>query len=217
MKIGIVGAGRIGGSLAELFAGAGHEVMVSNSRGPETLSDLVASIEGDVEAGTPEEAGAFGDVDVITIPLKAVWGLPSEMFDGKVLIDTNNYYPGRDGHIEELDSGSKSSSQMVAEHFPGARVVKAFNAIFFEHLRSEASPDSPPEDRTGIAVAADDADAKSTVIDLIDQIGFTGVDAGDLAGSRRQQPGTPVYPTRTDEGMTKPGTPAQIRERLEQT
>jgi 8-hydroxy-5-deazaflavin:NADPH oxidoreductase len=216
MKIGIVGAGRIGGTLAQLFAAAGHEVMIANSRGPATLQDLVSSIDGDVSAGEATEAAAFGDVDVLTIPLKAVWDLPNEMFDGKILIDTNNYYPDRDGHISELDNDSKSSSQMIAEHFPTARVVKAFNAIYFEHLRDEGEPGSPSEQRTGIAVASDDDEAKRVVFDLIDEIRFTPVDSGDLRSSRHQQPGTPVYPTVIDGGMSKPGTPAEVAERLRQ-
>lgn len=189
MRIGIIGAGRIGGGLAVRFAAAGHQVMVSNSRGPDTLADLVASIQGDVRAGTVAEAARFGEVVAVAIPLRAIRDLPPEPFAGKIVIDANNYYPRRDGHFPELDADQTTSSELLASQLPGATVVKAFNRVYAQRLLDGSHPELPADRRLAVTVAGDDADAKRTVIDLIDQIGFTGVDAGTLAESRRLQPG----------------------------
>jgi 8-hydroxy-5-deazaflavin:NADPH oxidoreductase len=193
MKIGIVGAGRIGHALGMRFTSAGHEVMLSNSRGPETLGDVVASIEGTASAGTVEQAARFGDVVAVAIPTQAIRGLQPEPFVGKVVIDANNYYPEPDWQLPELDADEVTSSELLASILPGATVVKSFNTIYFGRLLDESRPDLPAEERLAIPIAGNDPEAKRTVADLIDQIGFTAVDAGTLADTRRQQPGAPLY------------------------
>jgi 8-hydroxy-5-deazaflavin:NADPH oxidoreductase len=193
MRIGIIGAGRIGHGLAVRFATVGHQVMVSNSRGPHTLTGVVASIQGLVCAGTVAEAAGFGEVVAVAIPLRAVGALPPEPLAGKVVVDATNYYPEVDGRIPELDADQTTSSELLAALLPNARVVKAFNTISWVRLLDDSHPELPAEQRLAILVASDDPDARRTVIDLIDQIGFTGVEAGTLAESRRQQPGSAVY------------------------
>jgi hypothetical protein len=193
MKIGIVGAGNIGGTLAGHFTRAGHEVAVANSRGPETLQDLVAELGERARAVTPPEAVAFGEIVVVSVPFGRFRELPAEGAEGKIVIDTNNYYPQRDGHFEELDSDGTTSSELLQAHMKGARVVKAFNAIYWGRLRDLGRSSGDPE-RVGIPVSGDDEEAKRIVAGLIDQIGFEAVDAGSLAqGGRKHQPGTSVY------------------------
>lgn len=193
MRIGIIGAGHIGGTLARAFVRAGHEVAISNSRGPETLKELVGELGERARAMTTAEAAAFGEVVVVSIPFGRYREVPAKELAGKIVIDTNNYYPQRDGHFEELDTDRTTSSEMFQAHLPGARVVKAFNAIRWDRLRDHARPPGAP-DRLGIPISGDDPEAKRTVATLIDQIGFDAVDAGSLAeGGRRHQPGTPVY------------------------
>ena len=193
MRIGIVGAGNIGGTLAKHFAQAGHEVAVSNSREPETLRDLVDELGERGQALTPTEAIAFGEVVVVSVPLGRYRELPVEGTEGKIVIDTNNYYPNRDGNFAKLDSDQTTSSELLQEHLKGARVVKAFNAIYWMRLRDLGRPAGDPE-RIGIPVSGDDEEAKRIVAGLIDEIGFEAVDAGTLAeGGRKHQPGTPVY------------------------
>src|SRR5436190_5664623 len=193
MKIGIIGSGKIGGTLARLFAAHGHEVAVSNSRGPDTLAGLVEELGPGARAVTPAEAARFGDVVVVSIPLGRYRDVPTDGVDGKVVIDTNNYYPQRDGHFEELDSDRTTSTELLQEHLPRARVVKAFNAIVWSSLRDEGRPHGDPE-RFGIPISGDDEQAKQKVADLIDEIGFDPVDAGTLAeGGRKHQPGSPAY------------------------
>jgi 8-hydroxy-5-deazaflavin:NADPH oxidoreductase len=193
MKIGIVGAGRIGHALAVRFGAAGHEVMISNSRGPDTLADVIASIDGDVGPGTVAEAAAFGDVVAIAIPTPAIRELPPEPFAGKIVIDANNYYPEPERPVPELDADETTSSELLASLLPGATVVKAFNTIYFGRMLEENRPGLPADERLAIPIAGDDAEAKRTVGNLIDEIGFTAVDAGTLAETRRQQPGSPLY------------------------
>ncbi len=191
MRIGFIGAGNIGGTLAERLAGAGHEVALSNSRGPETLSDLVAGIGERARAVTREEAAEFGEVVVVSTPLKAYRDVPAGPLAGKVVIDTNNYYPGRDGHFEQLDRDEATSSELLAEHLGDARVVKAFNAMVAANLRDLAR--SGDEQRVAIPIAGDDEAAKTTVAALIDEIGFDAVDMGQLSAGRAFQPDTPPY------------------------
>lgn len=191
MKIGIIGAGHIGGTSARLFLDAGHEVAISNSRGPETLRDLVAELGPNAHAVTPEEAARFGEVVLLAVPLKDYVTLPD--LDGKIAIDAMNYYPNRDGHIAALDSGEKASSELVAEHLNGARVVKAFNTIWFEHLKRQGDTSKPVDQRRAIFLSADDAEAKRVVSQLIEEIGFGPVDMGTLRDSAAQQPDTAVY------------------------
>jgi predicted dinucleotide-binding enzyme len=192
MRIGVIGSGHIGAAVAGKLAEAGHEVAIANSRGPETLTDVVAAIGHGARAATVDEAAAFGDVVVEAIPLHAYETLPAQALAGRIVVDAANYYPGRDGRIEAIESGAVTSSGLVARHLEGARVVKAFNTIYWEHIRDRGRPAGEP-DRLGVPVASDDADAKRVVSDLIDQIGFDAVDGGSLAESRRQEPDTPVY------------------------
>jgi 8-hydroxy-5-deazaflavin:NADPH oxidoreductase len=185
MRIGIVGAGHIGGTLAKLFVGAGHDVAVSNSRGPETLTAFVAELGGQVQAMTAVDAMRFGDVVVASVPFGRYREVPTDAVSGKIVIDTNNYYARRDGHFEELDSDRTTSSELLQAHLRGARVVKAFNAINWMRLRDEGRPAGDPE-RLDIPISGDDEDAKRTVAELIDQIGFDPVDAGTLGEGGRK-------------------------------
>ena len=189
MRIGIVGAGNIGEAAAELFEQAGHRVVVG-SRGN----------------GRVDEAVAFGDVVLVAIPFGAYATLPSVPLEGKIVIDAMNYYPGRDGHVPELDGDHITSSELLAAHLPGSRVVKAFNTLHSETLADDGRPPGEP-DRLVLLVAGDDHDAKRHVADLIDEVGFEPVDTGDLAeGGRRQQPGAPLYGAEL--------TPAEVRDAL---
>lgn len=193
MRIGIIGAGMIGGSLAALFGECGHDVLLSNSRGPHTLRDQVATLPATVRAETVEDAARGGDVVVLAIPLYRFTDLPADAFAGKIVVDAGNYYPSRDGVLPQLESGQTTSSEIIAGHLNGAHVVKAFNTIYFQNLRDDGRPDVPDDDRVAIPLAGDDAEAKSVVAELIHEIGFAPVDTGSLAEGRRQEPGTPVY------------------------
>lgn len=197
MRIGLIGAGRIGGTVARLAVQTGHEVVLSNSRGPETLRDLVEELGPSASAGTPADAMAGADLAVVTIPLRAYRDVPVAELAGKVVIDTNNYYPERDGQIPELDDGSTTSSELLAAHLPSSLVVKAFNAIRSSDLGSQGQPAGTPG-RRALPIAGDDAEAKKLVAALIDEFGFDVVDAGPLAEGRRFQPGTPPYGGRFD-------------------
>lgn len=194
MKIGIIGAGNIGATAAKLFVDAGHDIAISNSRGPESLRDVVAELGERAQALTVEEAAKFGDVVLVSIPLGKYQSLPPAPFYGKVVIDSNNYYPDRDGQIAELDTGETTSSELLAAHLHGARIVKGFNTIWSEHLKVQGDPRLPLEDRRAIFIAGDDSEAKEIVAKLIEDIGFAAVDMGFLhEGGARQQPGTAVY------------------------
>ena len=187
--IGLIGSGHIGGTVARLAVDAGHDVVLSNSRGPETLAALVAELGEHARAATPAEAAAAGAIVVVTVPLKAYRQVPVEPLAGKVVIDTNNYYPQRDDHIAELDDESTTSSELLQAHLPTSHVVKAFNNIYFAHLGSLARPAGDPE-RSVIAIAGDDTEAKRTVTGFLDSIGYDTVDAGPLAEGWRFQPDT---------------------------
>lgn len=193
MKIGIIGAGNIGATAARLFVKAGDEIAISNSRGPETLAALVEALGESARATTPAGAADFGDVVLIAVPFKAYIALPAGELRGKITIDATNYYPSRDGHFAQLDAGETTSSELVASHLPGARVVKAFNTIWSEHLRAQAKVSTPLERRRAIFIAGDDAEAKRIVTELIESIGFGAVDTGTLTDSRLQQPGTAPF------------------------
>lgn len=194
MKIGIIGSGNIGATAARLFSRAGHEVAVSNSRGGEGLEALVAELGGGARATGSEEAARFGEVVLVAVPFGRYETLPVEAFEGKVVIDANNYYPQRDGQFAQLDGGETTSSELVASHLKGARLVKGFNTIWFEHLAKQGDTALPLEERRAIFIAGDDEEAKQVVARLVEEIGFAAVDTGSLGeGGRRQQVGTPIY------------------------
>jgi predicted dinucleotide-binding enzyme len=188
MEIGIIGAGHIGGTLARRLGNVGHSVVLANSRGPETLGEF-ASAPG-VTAGTVAQAAA-PDLVIISIPTKAVPDLPRDAFAGKVVVDTDNYYPQRDGQIAAIDGGT-TSARWHADLLPGARVVKVFNTINYVPLGDAGVP-AGTEGRIALPVAGDDPEAKRVVSELVDALGFDPVDAGSLDESWRQEPGTPVY------------------------
>jgi len=198
MKIGIIGAGNIGGTLTRRFSALGHKVFVANSRGPETLADLAA--ETGATPATVEQAAQAGDVVIVTIPLKNIPSLPAGLFaktpKNVVVVDTGNYYPQqRDGRIDGIEDGM-TESRWVAQQL-GRPVVKAFNNIYAEHLYKLGRPKGGPG-RIALPVAGDDPTAKAVVLSLIDELGFDSVDAGGLDESWRQQPATPVYATDLD-------------------
>ncbi|WP_433494540.1 NADPH-dependent F420 reductase [Micromonospora sp. CA-248089] len=205
MEIGIIGSGHIGGTLTRRLRSLGHDVAVANSRGPESLSDLAA--ETGARAVSVEEAVQGAELVVVAIPLKAVPQLPAPLFDGKLVVDANNYYPQRDGDIAELLDRSLSSSRWTADHLKGARVVKVFNNIQAAHLMDEGKP-AGTAGRIALPVAGDDADAKRIVMGLVDDLGFDPVDAGTLDESWRQQPDTPVYGTDRDADGVREGLAA---------
>ena len=190
--IGLIGSGHIGSTVARLAVDAGHDVVLSNSRGPETLAELVAELGDHARAATAAEAAAAGDIVVVTVPLKAYRQVPVEPLRGKVVIDTNNYYPQRDEHIAELDDESTTVSELLQAHLPESHVVKAFNNIYFGHLASLARPAGDPE-RSVLAIAGDDDDAKKTVTGFLDDLGYDTVDAGPLAEGWRFQRDTAAY------------------------
>ncbi|HTT39146.1 MAG TPA: NADPH-dependent F420 reductase [Burkholderiales bacterium] len=201
--IGLIGAGKIGSQIARLAIANGYDVVISNSRGPETLSALVAELGPKARAGTPVEAAQAGDVVVVTIPLKNYRAVPVEPLAGKIAIDTNNYYPQRDGHIAALDNESTTTSELLQAHLPKSKVVKAFNHIYAAHLTTDGQP-AGTKNRRALVIAGDDAAAKATVTRLLDQFGFDTVDAGPLKEGWRIQRDTPGYgPRRTAEELRR--------------
>lgn len=213
MKIGIIGAGQIGHVLARRFRELGHEVLIANSRGPATLTDIES--ETGAVAVTAREAARGGEVVIVTIPQARVRDLPSDLFAGvpatTVVVDTGNYYPReRDGCIEPIERGVPES-QWVADEL-GRPVIKAFNNINYVHLADYGKPFAA-EGRIALPVAGDDANAKAKVLKLIDELGFDGVDAGALAESWRQQPGSPVYGSDRDLDGVRQGLSDATRER----
>lgn len=192
MKIGIIGAGMIGGTLARKLVNLGHDVVIANSRGPDTIHDLAADVGA--TAVTVAEAARRGEIVIVTIPQRAVADLPKDLFAGVpadvVVIDTGNYYPSRDGSIPAIHEGQPESA-WVAEHL-GRPVIKAFNNIYFKSLLEKGTP----KDTTGriaLPVAGDPSDARAKVLRLVDELGFDPIDAGSIEESWRQQPGTPCY------------------------
>lgn len=190
--LGFIGSGLIGGALARLAVAAGLDVVLSNSRGPESLADLVSELGPRARAATPAEAARAADVVVATIPLHAYDRLPADALAGRTVIDTMNYYPQRDGRIPALDSGELTSSQLVQRHLAGSRVVKAFNNIDFHRLATLARP-AGADDRSALPVAGDDEAATAEAVGVLDALGYDAVDTGGLADSWRSEPDTPVY------------------------
>jgi 8-hydroxy-5-deazaflavin:NADPH oxidoreductase len=201
--IGLIGAGHIGSQVARLAIKNGYDVVVSNSRGPDTLADLIKELGPKARAATPTEAAAAGDIVVVTVPLKNYRQVPVEPLAGKVVIDTNNYYPQRDGHIPELDNESTTTSELLQSHLPTSKVVKGFNHIYAAQLTTDGRPKGTAN-RRALVIAGDDAGAKATVTHLLDQFGFDTVDAGPLKEGWRIQRDTPGYgPRRTADELRK--------------
>ncbi|HZZ85080.1 MAG TPA: NADPH-dependent F420 reductase [Anaeromyxobacteraceae bacterium] len=201
--IGLIGAGHIGSQLARLSVANGYDVVLSNSRGPETLAELVKELGPRARAAAPEEAARAGDLVVVTVPLKAYRSVPVEPLAGKVVVDTNNYYPQRDGHLRELDEETTTTSELLQAHLPRSKVVKAFNHIYAADLTTHGQPPGTPS-RRALVIAGDDAGAKATVAGLIDHFGFDVVDAGPLREGWRIQRDTPGYgPRRTADELRR--------------
>jgi predicted dinucleotide-binding enzyme len=201
--IGLIGSGHIGSQVARLAVKSGYDVVLSNSRGPETLTELVGELGPSARAATPLEAAQAGDIVVVTIPLKNIGTVPVEPLVGKIVIDTNNYYPDRDGHIPELDSEATTTSELLQKRLPRSKVVKAFNHIYAAELTTHGQP-AGSKNRRALVIAGDDATAKATVTHLLDQFGFDTVDAGPLAESWRIQRDTPGYgPRRNAEELRR--------------
>ncbi|KQQ08215.1 NADPH-dependent F420 reductase [Rathayibacter sp. Leaf296] len=190
--LGFIGSGTIGGILARHAVAAGIDVVLSNSRGPGSLADLVAELGPRARAATPAEAAEAGDLVVVSIPFGAYETLPTAQLAGRTVIDTLNYYPERDGRIAELDGNELTSSELLQRHLAGSRVVKAAGNIVSSQLAALARPSGAP-DRSGMPIAGDDASAKAEVAALLDDLGYDAVDIGTLADSWRSEPGTPVY------------------------
>lgn len=190
---GFIGSGRIGSTVARLAVAAGHQVVLSNSRGPQTLGDLVSELGSLARAATAAEAASGADLVLVSIPVKAYPDVAGAALAGKVVMDTGNYSPARrDGQLAELDSGALTSSEWLEQLLPGAAVVKVFNNIYFKHLENLSRP-SGAADRSFLPIAGDDQAAKDAVTAFLDEIGYGAVDAGPLAQGWRQAPGTPVY------------------------
>ncbi len=193
--IGIIGAGHIGSALAQAFSGLGYDVVIANSRGPETLADLVAELGPKVTAATAADAAEAADVAVITVPLKAIGDVPVAPLAGKIVLDTNNYYFERDGHIDALDRGETTTSQIVQDHLPTSKVVKAFNQILAADINTTGLPAGTP-DRRALGTASDHDDAVEFVTGVYDALGFDTVSAGPLSESWRLERDRPAYVVR---------------------
>jgi 8-hydroxy-5-deazaflavin:NADPH oxidoreductase len=205
--LGLIGSGHIGSTVAKLAVDSGHDVVLSNSRGPQSLAGLVAELGPQARAATGEEAAAAGDFVLVAVPVKAYPSLPARALAGKTVLDTGNYYPARDGQIADLDDGSLTVSGYLARHLPGADVVKVFNNIFFKHLLNLVRPASAA-DRSALPIAGDDALAKAAATAFLDSLGYDTVDDGPLAEGWRQQAGTPAYGTPYGPYEDEQGTPA---------
>jgi len=207
--IGLIGAGHIGSQIARLAVKNGYNVVISNSRGPETLSALVAELGPTARAASAAEAAKAGDTVVVSVPLKNYRSVPVEPLAGKIVIDTNNYYPQRDGHIPELDNESTTTAELLQAHLPTSKVVKAFNHIYAAALTTDGQP-SGTKNRRALVIAGNDHEAKAAVTRLLDQFGFDAVDAGPLKEGWRIQRDTPGYgPRRTAEELRKDLTTAR--------
>ncbi|QYF73938.1 NADPH-dependent F420 reductase [Cryobacterium sp. PAMC25264] len=210
--LGIIGAGLIGSQLARLGVANGYDVVVSNSRGPATLDGLIAELGPRARAALPAEAASAGDLVIVTIPLHAIDTLPVADLAGKLVIDTNNYYPERDGNIVALDEETTTTAELLQELLPESRVVKAFNHIYAADLSTDGLP-AGAENRRALIVAGNDAEARESVSALLDDFGFDSVDLGPLAEGWRIQRDTPGYGTRLDAFELREAVTAAIRYR----
>jgi hypothetical protein len=194
-RFGIIGAGNIGSALARGLVQQGHEVVISNSRGPETLEDLVASLGGNAVAATAEGAAQAGEVVIVTVPLKAYRDIPVAPLAGKIVIDTNNYYWERDGRIAELDEKRATTAGLLQAHLPDSKVVKAFNHIGSGQILTDGTPAGTP-DRRALSVSSDHPDATAFVVALYDDFGYDAVEVGPLSESWRVERDQPAYGVR---------------------
>lgn len=193
--LGIIGAGHIGSQVARVAIANGYDVVIANSRGPETLADLVAELGPNARAATAEDAAVAADVAVVTVPLRAIDDLPAEQLAGKIVLDTNNYYFERDGHIEALDKGETTTSELVQRALPNSKIAKAFNHIFASEITSDGTPAGTPN-RRALATAGDDAEAVAFVTRFYDEAGFDTVNVGPLSESWRVERDRPAYVVR---------------------
>lgn len=203
--IGIIGAGHIGSALARAFSGLGYDVVIANSRGPESLAGLVAELGPKVTAASAVDAAAAGDIAVVTVPLRALKDLPVEPLAGKTVLDTINYYFERDGHIDALDRGEATTSGLVQAHLPASKVVKAFNQILAADINTTGLPAGTPN-RRALGTASDHEDAVELVTGIYDALGFDTVSAGPLSESWRLERDRPAYVARQ--------TAAELRENI---
>ncbi|GIE83100.1 NADP oxidoreductase [Actinoplanes philippinensis] len=206
--IGFLGSGNIGGTLAGLAVDAGHEVVLSNSRGPATLRELITALGPHARAATPGEAATAGDIVVVSIPIRAYRQVPAAPLRGRVVIDTLNYDPARQGRVPEIEATGIPAPLLLQTHLSGARVVKAFSTVYFKHLADLRRPAGAP-DRSALPIAGDDPGARQAVAALIDSLGFDAYDVGPLAESRRFAPGTPAQLAHLDPVglLAAPGRP----------
>lgn len=215
--IGLIGSGNIGSGVARLAIAAGYDVVLSNSRGPETLADLVAELGERARAATPAEAATAGDIVIVSIPLGAYPNVPVAELRGKTVIDTNNYYPERDGNIPELDDESTTTAELLQAHLPESHVVKTFNSIYFPHLTGLAKPAGDRE-RSVLPIAGDNEAAKAAVAQFLDAIGYDTLDTGALAEGWRFQRDTPAYTrpyfSQTDPNVGRPVFRDELAARL---
>jgi 8-hydroxy-5-deazaflavin:NADPH oxidoreductase len=214
--LGLIGSGHIGGTLARLAVNAGLDVVVSNSRGPDTLSDLVDELGPRARAATPAQAAAAGDWVVVTIPVGAIATVPREPLAGKTVIDTGNYYAPRDGTIAELETKELTDSELLQRHLAEAHIVKAFNNIHYPHLSALPRP-VDAADRSALPIAGNDPAAKQQAAELLSLLGYDSVDMGPLRESWRSQLGTPAFcapytVTKDDQYWTQPAAPASAAE-----
>ena len=201
--IGIIGAGHVGSQIARLAVANGYDVVIANSRGPETLSALIAELGPRARPATAVDAAKAGDMVVVSVPLKNYRAVPVAPLAGKIVIDTGNYYPQRDGHIPELDNESATTSELLQAHLPTSKVVKAFNHIYAAAITTDGQP-AGTKNRRALVVAGDDQEAKTIVSHLLEQFGFDTVDAGPLKEGWRIQRDTPGYgPRRTAEELRR--------------
>lgn len=214
--LGLIGSGNIGSTLARFAVDAGLDVVLSNSRGPQTLSGLVHELGPKARAATPAQAAAVGDWVVVTIPVGVIGTVPRVPLVGKTVIDTGNYWAPRDGTIPELEAHELTDSELLQRHLADAHVVKAFNNINYHHLRALARPVGAP-DRTALPIAGNDPDAKEHAAELLSLLGYDYVDMGPLTESWRAQVGTPAFcapyaVTKDDQFLNQPAAPASAAE-----
>jgi predicted dinucleotide-binding enzyme len=200
--IGIIGAGHIGSAVARKAVELGYDVVISNSRGPETLTELATELGPKARAATSAEAAEAGDFAVVTVPLKNYRDIPVEPLAGKIVIDTNNYYWERDGHIPALDNGEATTSGLLQEHLPGSKVAKGFNHIMASQIGTDGTPSGTP-DRRALATASDYPEAAELVTRLYDEFGFDTVNIGLLDDSWRVERDRPAYVIRQNEAELK--------------